>query len=49
MSSIFYIARNKFRSVKTEEWRETAYSAISPGGGWDDAEEFQKFIDCPTD
>ena len=37
MSSIFYIVHHEFKAGKSEKWWETAYAAMLPGGGWDDA------------
>ena len=37
MSSTFYIVHHEFKVGKAEKWWETAYAAMSPGGGWDDA------------
>ena len=37
MSSTFYIVHHEFKVGKSEKWWETAYAAMSPGGGWDDA------------
>ena len=37
MSSTFYIVHHEFKAGKAEKWWETAYAAMSPGGGWDDA------------
>ena len=54
MSSTFYIVHHEFKAGKAEKWWETAYAAMAPGGGWDDAvaankkEKFQEFIDGPS-
>ena len=37
MSSTFYIVHHEFKAGKAEKWWETAYAAMAPGGGWDDA------------
>ena len=37
MSSTFYIVHHEFKIGKAEKWWETAYAAMAPGGGWDDA------------
>ena len=37
MASTFYIVHHEFKAGKAEKWWETAYAAMSPGGGWDDA------------
>ena len=37
MSSTFYIVHHEFKVGRAEKWWETAYAAMSPGGGWDDA------------
>ena len=37
MASTFYIVHHEFKVGKAEKWWETAYAAMSPGGGWDDA------------
>ena len=37
MASNFYIVNHEFRAGSSSEWWETAYSAISTGGGWEDA------------
>ncbi len=37
MSSTFYIVQHEFKEEKAEKWCETAYVAMAPGGGWDDA------------
>ena len=42
MSSTFYIVHHEFKAGKAEKWWETAYAAMSPGGGWDDAVKANK-------
>jgi len=37
MASTFYIVHHEFKAGKAEKCWETAYAAMSPGGGWDDA------------
>ena len=37
MASTFYIVHHEFKAGKADKWWETAYAAMSPGGGWDDA------------
>ena len=37
MASTFYIVHHEFKAGKAEKWWETAYAAMSPAGGWDDA------------
>ena len=37
MASTFYIVHHEFKVGKAEKWWETAYAAMSPGGGWDEA------------
>ena len=32
-----YIFHHKFKAGKSKKWWGTAYQAISPGFGWDDA------------
>ena len=34
MASTFYIVHHEFKAGKAEKWWETAYAAMSPGGGW---------------
>ena len=38
MSPTFYIVLHEFKVGKAQRWWETAYAAMAPGGGWDDAE-----------
>ena len=33
MASTFYIVHHEFKAGKAEKWWETAYAAMSPGGG----------------
>ena len=33
----FYIVHHKFIAATYSKWWETAYSAMAPGGGWDEA------------
>ena len=37
MSSTFYIVHHEFKAGKDEKCWETAYAAMSPSWGWDDA------------
>ena len=37
MASSFYIVHHEFRAGTSSKWCETAYTAIAPGGGWDEA------------
>ena len=36
MSSTFYMVYHEFKAGKAGKCWETAYAAMSPGGGWDD-------------
>ena len=42
MSLTFYIVHHKFKAGKAEKWLQTAYAAMSPCGGWDDAVKANK-------
>ena len=37
MASNFYIVHHEFRAGTSSKWWETAYAAMAPGGGWDEA------------
>ena len=37
MASNFYIVHHEFRAGTSSEWWKTAYAAMSPGCGWDEA------------
>ena len=37
MVSNFYIVHHEFRDGTSAKWWETAYAAMAPGGGWDEA------------
>ena len=37
MASNFYIVHHEFRAGSSSKWWETAYAAMAPGGGWDEA------------
>ena len=37
MSSTFYIVHHELKVGKAEKWWEAAYTAMAPGGGWEDA------------
>ena len=37
MTSNFYIVHHEFRAGTSSKWWKTAYAAMSPGGGWDEA------------
>ena len=37
LTSTFYIVHHDFKAGKAEKWWETAYAAMLPGGGWDNA------------
>ena len=42
MTSNFYIVHHEFRAGTSSKWWETAYAAMAPGGGWDEAVEANK-------
>ena len=49
MSSTFYIVHHEFKVGKAEKWWAAAYTAMAPGGGWDDAVAANKekgFFNC---
>ena len=37
MASNFYIVHHEFRAGTFSKWWETAYTAMAPAGGWDEA------------
>ena len=37
MASKFFHVHHEFRVGKSQQWWETAHTAMAPGGGWDDA------------
>ena len=37
MASNFYIVHHEFRAGTSSKWWKTAYAAMAPGGGWDEA------------
>ena len=37
MASKFFHVHHEFRAGKSQQWWETAHTAMAPGGGWDDA------------
>ena len=37
MASNFYIVNHEFRAGSSSQWWKTDYSAISTGGGWEEA------------
>ena len=37
MVSNFYIVHHEFRAGTSSKWWKTAYAAMAPGGGWDEA------------
>ena len=37
MASNFYIVHHEFRAGTSSKWWNTAYAAMEPGGGWDEA------------
>ena len=42
MASIFYIVHHEFRAGTSSKWWKTAYVAMGPDGGWDEAVEDNK-------
>ena len=37
IASNFHVVLHEFRAGTSSEWWKTAYAAMSPGGGWDEA------------
>ena len=37
MASTFYIVHHEFKAGASSKWWETAYAAMAPGGGWEEA------------
>ena len=42
MASIFYIVHHEFKAGRSSKWWETAYKAMAPGGGCEEAVEANK-------
>ena len=42
MASNFYIVHHEFRAGTSSKWWKTAYVAMGPDGGWDEAVEDNK-------